>query len=145
MLGATPSNTHRLRWFHNIHAPKIIKEFSPLLVRANVVMCTFSHHSSKHKSLGLGAREWRPTCLRMRCQNCLVKTQFTSRWSTVSSSWSHSGHFFGWSRPRWAKWSTVQHLLWSHMNILHFGGAQDYQILSHGMNSVTPEEKIGRI
>jgi hypothetical protein len=144
MLGAAPSNTHRLRWFHSIHAPKIIKEFSPFLVRTDVVMCNFSHHPSKIRSLGSGAREWRPTCLRTRYQNCLAKTQATSRWSMVSSSWSHSGHFSGWSRPRRAKRSAVQHLLWatSHMNILHFRDAQDFQILSQGRNSVAPKSRL---
>jgi hypothetical protein len=87
MLGAAPSNTHRLQWFHSIHAPKIIKEFSPFLVRADVAMCTFSHHSSKHKSLGSGAREWRPTCLRMRYQNCLVKTAGPTLFQLIQPSW----------------------------------------------------------
>ena len=121
----------------------MIRELTPCLTSSEVALLVLSHQSRKEFSEGCGDKAWRPTCLSKRNQNSLAKTQPTRRWLMVSSSWSQSGQHSGRGSPRRASRSAVQHLLCatSHMKSRHLGGAQDFQIFSHGAKRVEPKKK----
>ena len=123
--GAAPSKTHLLWWVHTVHAPRIMRELIPCIGMSLVALLTLSHQSRKESSVGWGERDCRLTCDKKRNQNSLVKTQRIRKWSIVSAAWSHKGQRSGWGRPRRAKRSTVQHLLWAtnHRKKRHLGGA----------------------
>jgi hypothetical protein len=57
-----------------------------------------------------------------------------------SATWSQKGQLSRWGIPRCANRSAVQQRLraTNHMKKRHFEGAHVFQILSHGLNSVTP-------
>jgi len=122
----------------------MIRELTPCLTSSEVALLALSHQSRKEFSEGCGDKAWRPTCLIQRNQNSLAKTQPTRRWLMVSSSWSQSGQHSGRGSPRRASRSAVQHLLCatSHMKSRHLGGAQDFQIFSHGAKRVEPKKKL---
>jgi hypothetical protein len=97
-LGATPSKIQWFLCFHIVQAPRMMIELSPFLT-GPVAWLLSLHHSRKELLSSCGVRSWSYTRHRKLNQNCLEKTQFTRRWSMVSSTWSHRGHFSGWSSP----------------------------------------------
>ena len=125
ILGDWLSKTHLFLWFHNTHAPKIIRELRPSQIGPATVSLTSFHQSMKLWLFGCGAQPWSLNCLSMRNQHCLEKTQATSRWSIDSPSWSQKRHLSGWSSPRFSSLSAVQHFLRvaNRMKKRQFGGA----------------------
>jgi len=55
-FGEAPSNTHLFRWFHSVHAPKMIGELRPFCSCSPAPEASRSHQSSKWRSLNCGAR-----------------------------------------------------------------------------------------
>jgi hypothetical protein len=76
-------------------------------------------------------------------QTSLVKTQLTKICCTVSSAWSQSREQSGWSKPRRANRSAVQHRFKaaSQRKNLHLGGAHVVQILLAGSNETALMKK----
>jgi hypothetical protein len=103
----------------------MIRESRPSLVRPEITSETSSHQLQKEVTADWGARECNPNFLRSWYQKIHEKEQVTRRWSKVSASWSHKGHFSGWFIPLLDNLSVVQHLFWvtSQMKKRHFGGA----------------------
>jgi hypothetical protein len=56
------------------------------MLRPVVAASILHHQESKLKSVGCGAKEWRPICLSNKYQKCLAKTHGTRRWLMLSSS-----------------------------------------------------------
>ena len=111
-LGVPPSKRQWLRCFKIDQAPKIMMELSPFFsCWPATLLFTATHQSTKILSSICGARICNPKDCKIVYQICLVKTQETIKWSIVSPTWSQSGHFGGWVRPRRANLSAVQHLL----------------------------------
>jgi len=77
-LGLSPSNTHLLRWFHKVHAPRITRELNPFLVNPLTALLESSHHLSNEQSESCGQRCWNPKRRNKKNQNCRAKTQDTS-------------------------------------------------------------------
>ena len=125
----TPSNTQAFRCFHIIQAPKIIREFTPLLYSFFTFFITLCHHSAKLCSHWLGMQSPRLRGDRRLNYTCLAITHDTNKCWAVSSSWSHRGHRSGWGSPLLSSLSAVQHLLRiaNQRKTLHLFGAQDFQ------------------
>jgi len=84
-LGCRPSNTPVQR----DQATKITTEFRPILAWSATLLLAWSHQSSKEWSSGCGAKPCKPSrCITLN-HIWREKTQDTSRWLIVSSSWSH--------------------------------------------------------
>lgn len=89
---------------------------------------------------GWGDRGCNPNLCRMWNHTSRVKTQETSKWSIVSSTWSQSGQHSRCASPLLVRQWVVQHLLLAtnHIKNLHLPGAQFFHILSHGWNWIAP-------
>ena len=99
-LGAAPSKTHELRCFHKVQAPRITSELNPLWARSWTFRLSLFHQPTRLLSWAKGARLWRLNCCSRLNQNCRANTQFVSRWSIVSSSWSQCGQVAGCGKHR---------------------------------------------
>ena len=99
-LGVIPSKTQRLRCFQMVHAPKINMESNPFLTRPSTLVSTSIHHSKKDR-LFCGAKVCRLNICITLNQTWQEKTNATSRWSAVSSTWSQKGQVAGWGDPFW--------------------------------------------
>jgi hypothetical protein len=106
--GVTAIKTHLFLCFHEVQAPRMIRESRPFLVSPVAIFPTDSHQPRYEPTLGWGAKECRPNFLNNGYQNSLEKEQVTRRWSIVSSSWSQKGHFSGWLSPLLTSLSAVQ-------------------------------------
>ena len=138
--GGTPSNTQAFLCFHIIQAPKIIREFTPLLYSFFTFFITLCHHSAKLCSHWLGMQSPRLRGDRRLNYTCLAITHDTNKCWAVSSSWSHRGHRSGWGSPLLSSLSAVQHLLRiaNQRKTLHLFGAQDFQSLFQGSKVTDP-------
>ena len=118
----------------------MIRELTPCLTILEIALLALSHQSRKEFSVGCGDKARRPTC------------------RSKINQWKHIQPGDGWlfpplghkvgsisarGIPRCARQSDVQHLLCAtnHMKKRHFGGAQVFQILSHGAKRVAPKKK----
>jgi hypothetical protein len=90
-LGEALLNTQSFLWHHKVQAPRMIRDLSLLLTRLLTKSEILLHHVSKSWSEGCGTMAAKPTLCNMTNQNCLAKTQPTSRWFIVSFSWSPRG------------------------------------------------------
>jgi len=98
-LGVIPSNTQWLRWFQMDQAHKMIMELSPFRSWPATLLLASAHQSSKDRSTACGSSDCKPRPYRIANQTCRLKTQDTSKWSIVSSVWSHRGLAAGWLDP----------------------------------------------
>ena len=113
-------------------------EFRPFLANPSTALLALSLQPSKDVSSSWDERFCMPTFCSMPNQKSRAKTQSSKRWFIVSVTVSLSQwrQWEGWSRPRLASLSSVQHLLCvtSHMKKQHLLGAQVFQILSQENN-----------
>jgi len=117
-LGVPPSKTQWLQWIHSNQAPRVMMELSPffyLTSNCHLHWPTFLQNIS-HSAEG----QSKPKRCRLVNQNWREETHETSRWSIVSSAWSHRGQVAGWGRPLLVSLSAVQHRLWAHSGLRHF-------------------------
>jgi len=94
-VGAALSKTHQFGWFQSNQAPRIIKELRPCLSWSATISLDRHHQTSKDGSTRCGARVCSPNLCKSSNQDCLEKTQETSRWLMVSSSWYHTTSISG--------------------------------------------------
>ena len=113
-------------------------EFRPFLANPSTALLALSLQPSKDVSSSWDERFCMLTFCSMPNQKSRAKTQSSKRWFIVSVTVSLSlwRQREGWSRPRLASLSSVQHLLCvtSHMKKQHLLGAQVFQILSQENN-----------
>ena len=102
---------HAFLCFQIIEAPKIIREFTPLLCSFSTLFIVLRHQLAKLPSFGLGIEPARPIGANNLNQNSLATTHVVRRCCIDSSSWSQRGHLSGWESPLLASLSAVQHLL----------------------------------
>ena len=107
-LGGTLSKTQALQCFHSHQATRATKELKPPLLSLGTLSTASLHQSCKTIALLSGSSGCKSICESTENQTCLEKTQATRRCCTVSSSWSQSGQYSGWSKPRRARRSAVQ-------------------------------------
>ena len=138
--GEAPSKIHAFLCFQIIQAPKIIKVFTPFLCSLLTLLIIVRHQWTKLSSFCRGTESARFSGVNNLNQTCLATTHVVKRCCIVSSSWSHSGHLFGWERPLLASLSVVQHLFWitNHKNILHLAGAQVFHSRHQGSKVTAP-------
>jgi hypothetical protein len=115
---------HLFLCFQMIQAPKITMELKDFLACPVTAKLLLLHQLLKERTPCCGPRFCNPLNLRSSDQNCLAKTQSTSRWLIVSGAWSHNRHKSGWARALFASLSAVQHLSWwtSQIKNLHCSG-----------------------
>ena len=142
-LGEAPSNTHLFLCFHNHQATSMIIELNPLESCLGTCCRELRHQKKNTWSSGPGVSCCRPTIESTENQTSLANTQAVSKCYTFSSSWSQRGQCSGWSRPRRASRSAVQHRFKeaNHKKNLQRGGAQDFEISFQGSNSTAPTKK----
>ena len=128
-LGVIPSNTQWLRWFQMDQAHKMIMELSPFRSWPATLLLASAHQSSKDRSTACGSSDCKPRPYRIANQTCRLKTQDTSKWSIVSSVWSHRGLAAGWLDP---------FLLVCQLSRI---SCELFQILSQDLNWMDPIQK----
>lgn len=123
-----------------IQAPKITMELKDFLACPVTAKLLLLHQLLKERTPCCGPRFCNPLNLRSSDQNCLAKTQSTSRWLIVSGAWSHNRHKSGWARALFASLSAVQHLSWwtSQIKNLHCSGDQLVHTWSAGSKNISP-------
>ena len=125
------------------HAHMTTSELNPFLLFFGARLLVFLHHSAKFCSFKLGTPCWRPSGERTQNKNSHAKIQEVSRCWMVLSAWSQSGHWLGWGKFCFTKWSAIQHLsrTASHKKTLYSGGAQVFQIWRQGSKLIDPWKK----
>jgi hypothetical protein len=133
-LGEEPSNTQLFLCFQIHHTPRATIELKPFLLAPGTLLSKNRHQSWKPLSSRPSDRCCKPTLDWIWTQTSLANTQDTKRCYTISSSWSHKGHFSGCSNPCRASQSAVQHRFRAanQRENLHFGSAQVLQMRSAG-------------
>jgi hypothetical protein len=114
-----------LRWWWNLALFKLDHSIYHLLLPIN-------HQRKSHWA----GRLRLANSLAAGDHTCRVKTHETSKWSIVSSSWSHNWQR-SWGNPLVARRSAVHHLLsvTNHMKNLHLPDAQLFQISGESSTS----------
>lgn len=142
LLGDALSKTHKVLCFQSHQTARIIKELRPFWTFGTWLTAALNH-SCWIESHIPGVKNCSPTVLSTLHQMSLAKTQDSKICWAISSSWSHSMHFSGWSSPLRSNGSAIYNMLReaSEIKTLQHGSAQLFQIWSTDSKATEPTRK----